>query len=96
MSNIKKFFSKLKGEAKFARAGEGHRLNDPSSSAPRHVQPQQRPQTSTREKSDGGAAARAAAEAAQQRFQQQQSLQQSTAPSKNQKVYFFLHKHVRE
>jgi hypothetical protein len=92
MSNIKKFFSKLKGEAKFAKAGEGHRLNEPSSSAPRHVQPQQRPQTSTREKSDGGAAARAAAEAAQQRFQQQLSLQQSTAPSKNQKVYFFLHK----
>ncbi|CAF2516526.1 unnamed protein product [Rotaria sp. Silwood2] len=80
MSNIKKFFSKLKGEVKFAKAGEGHKLNE-QTSTPRSVESQPRPQTSTRQNSDGGAAARAAAEAAQQRLQQQSSWQQSGAPS---------------
>ncbi len=80
MSNIKKFFSKLKSEVKFGKAGEGHRLNDPP---PRNVQTQQRPPTTTRQPSDGGAAARAAADAAQQRFQHQTSLQNSAAASKD-------------
>jgi hypothetical protein len=85
MSGIKKFFAKIKREAKFGKAGEGHRLNDPSPS-PRYEQPQPRPQTSTRQNSDGGAAARAAADAAQQRLQQQVGWQQSTASSKNREV----------
>ncbi len=85
MSGIKKFFAKIKREAKFGKAGEGHRLNDPSPS-PRYEQPQPRPQTSTRQNSDGGAAARAAADAAQQRLQQQVGWQQSTTSSKNREV----------
>ncbi len=88
MSNIKKFFSKLKSEVKFAKAGEGHRLNDPSSPPPRNVQPQARPQAAARQPSDGGAAARAAAIAAQQRLQQQGSYQQSGTSSENNEVYF--------
>ncbi len=84
MSNIKKFFSKIKSEVKFVKAGEGHRLNDPTpSSTPRNVQQQPRPQTTTKQSSDGGAAARAAADAAQNRLQQQLSLQNSAASSKN-------------
>ncbi|CAF1252176.1 unnamed protein product [Adineta steineri] len=68
----------MKGEVKFAKAGEGHRLNEPTS---RNVPVQPRPPTATRQSSDGGVAARAAAEAAQQRLQQQTSWQQSAAPS---------------
>ena len=82
MSNIKKFFSKLKTDVKFAKAGEGHRLNEPTSPPPRNVQPQPRPQASARQNSDGGAAARAAADAAQQRFQHQLSQQQAASASK--------------
>ncbi len=82
MSNIKKFFSKIKTEVKFSKAGEGHRLNDPTSPPPRNVQPQPRPQASARQNSDGGAAARAAAEAAHQRLQHQLSQQQAGAASK--------------
>ncbi|CAF4597381.1 unnamed protein product, partial [Rotaria sp. Silwood1] len=67
-------------EVKFAKAGEGHKLNEPTPN-PRYVESQSRPQTSTRQSSDGGAAARAAAEAAQQRLQQQLSWQQAAAPS---------------
>ncbi|CAF0984355.1 unnamed protein product [Rotaria sordida] len=80
MSNFKKFFSKIKNEVKFSKAGEGHRLNEPSPT-PRNIQPQPRSQISTRQNSDGGAASRAAAEAAQQRLQQQLSVQQSGASS---------------
>jgi hypothetical protein len=90
MSNIKKFFSKIKKEVKFAKAGEGHRLNEPSSPSPRNLQPEPRPQPSTRQNSDGGAAARAAAEAAQQRLQQQTSLQQSGAASKKSASIMFF------
>ncbi len=90
MSNIKKFFSKLKGDRKFSKAGEGHRLNEPSSAPPRTVQTQPRPQISARQNSDGGAAARAAAEAAQQRLQQQASWQQSATSSENKKCLFLL------
>jgi UBX domain-containing protein 6 len=79
MSNIKKFFSKLKSEVKFAKAGEGHRLNEPSAPPPRISQPQ----AVARQSSDGGAAARAAAIAAQQRLQQQGSYQQSGTSSEN-------------
>jgi hypothetical protein len=79
MSNLKKFFSKLKSEVKFSKAGEGHRLNEAPPS--RNVQSQSRPSTIARQPSDGGAATRAAAEAAQQRLQQQTSWQQSAAPS---------------
>ncbi|CAF3111462.1 unnamed protein product [Rotaria socialis] len=80
MSNIKKFFSKLKSEVKFSKAGEGHRLNE-QSSTPRSAEPKPRPPPSARQTSDGGTAARAAAEAAQQRLQQQTSWQQSGASS---------------
>ena len=86
MSNIKKFFSKMKSEVKFAKAGDGHRLNEPTSH--RNIPVQPRPQTTTRQSSDGGVAARAAAEAAQQRLQQQTSWQQSTTSSKNTDIYF--------
>lgn len=83
MSNIKKFFSKLKSEVKFAKAGEGHRLNE-ASAAPRNVEHHSRPQTTARQSSEGSAAARAAAEAAHQRLQQQQqALQNSAGPSKS-------------
>lgn len=81
MSNIKKFFSKLKSEVKFAKAGDGHRLNE--ASAPRAAASQMRAPTTARQTSDGGAAARAAAEAAQQRFQQQASWQQAPTPGKS-------------
>lgn len=82
MSHIKKFFAKVKSEVKFAKAGEGHRLNDPTpTTAPRGAQAPPRPQGTARQTSDGGAAARAAAEAAQQRFQQQTSRQQSATTS---------------
>jgi len=89
MSNIKKFFSKLKSEVKFAKAGEGHRLNEPSAPPPRISQPQAAARQSSdggaaaRQSSDGGAAARAAAIAAQQRLQQQGSYQQSGTSSEN-------------
>lgn len=82
MSNIKKFFSKIKSEVKFSKAGEGHRLNEPTSQPSRNVQQAPvRPPTSARQNSDGGAAARAAADAAQQRLQHQISGQQSASAS---------------
>lgn len=82
MSQIKKFFSKVKSEVKFSRAGEGHRLNEPTAT-PRAAPAPVRPATTTnRQSSDGGAASRAAAEAAQQRYQHQTSLQQAAAPSR--------------
>lgn len=84
MSNIKKFFSKIKSEVKFSKAGEGHRLNEPTPTPRNVASAQARPQTSTRQNSDGGAAARAAAEAAQQRLQHQTSLQQAGAASMTQ------------
>jgi len=87
MSNIKKFFSKLKSEVKFSKAGEGHRLNEPSSAPPRNVQSQTRAQPTIRQNSDGGAAARAAAIAAQQRLQQQTVLQNSAAASENKHIF---------
>lgn len=81
MSQIKKFFSKVKSEVKFSRAGEGHRLNE-STATPRAAPVPVRPPTTTnRQPSDGGAASRAAAEAAQQRYQHQASLQQAGAPN---------------
>ena len=84
MSNVKKFFSKLKGEVKFAKAGEGRRLNDPTpAAASRSTAAQARPEFVPRQASDSGPASRAAAEAAQQRFQQQPSWQQATGASKN-------------
>lgn len=86
MSQIKKFFGKIKSEVKFAKAGEGHRLNEPTSNL-RYVEPQPRAQQTMRQSSNNGAAAQAAAEAAQQRLQQQQSRLQSGAPSKKRKIY---------
>ena len=65
MSNITKFFSKLKAEVKFSTVGEGHRLNE-SAPTPRNVQPSAPPQTHTRLSSASGPAVRAAAEAAEQ------------------------------
>lgn len=80
MSNIKKFFSKIKSEVKFAKAGEGHRLNDsPPASAARNMPPQTRQPSAAQGNIDRGPAARAAAEAAQQRFQTQTSWQQPTS-----------------
>jgi hypothetical protein len=70
MSNIKKLFTKVKRGAKFAKAGEGHRLNESSL-----------PQSGVGQSSDGGIAGRAAAEAAQSRLQQQLSRQQSGTSS---------------
>lgn len=81
MSQIKKFFSKVKSEVKFARAGEGHRLDEPSAPRSTATAPA-RPPTTARQSSDGGAASRAAAEAAQQRFQQQMSMQQASGSSR--------------
>ncbi|UJR28516.1 hypothetical protein I4U23_009754 [Adineta vaga] len=79
MSNIKKFFSKMKSEVKFARAGDGHRLNDPiPASTQRNTTAQACPQRNSQQNSDRSAAARAAAEAAQQRFQHQTSTQQTS------------------
>ena len=84
MSNVKKFFSKLKSEVKFAKAGEGHRLNDPTpAAASRPTTAQARPEAVARQPSESGPASRAAAEAAQQRFQQQASWQQSATASEN-------------
>lgn len=86
MSQIKKFFGKIKSEVKFAKAGEGHRLNEPSAT-PRNIEPQSRPQVApARTGADTGAAARAAAEAAQLRMQQQ-ARQQSTSSSKRRTSY---------
>ena len=82
MSQIKKFFSKVKSEVKFATAGEGHRLSEPTTSHP--PQPQSRPMSSAKPTAASGPAARAAGQAAQQRFQQQTSIQQSATASKNQ------------
>ena len=86
MSNIKKLFAKLKGDVKFAKAGEGHRLNEPSSSPPPASISQnvQQSQPVLRQNSASGTAVRAAAEAAQQRLQSQLSKQQSGASSENQ------------
>ena len=80
MSNIKKFFSKIKSEVKFSKAGEGHRLNDSTpASAARSMPPQTRQPSAVQGSVDRGPAARAAAEAAQQRFQSQTSWQQTTS-----------------
>jgi hypothetical protein len=83
MSNIKKLFAKLKGDVKFAKAGEGHRLNEPSSPPPSISQNVQQSQPTLRQNSASGTAARAAADAAQQRLQSQLSKQQSGASSEN-------------
>lgn len=84
MSQIKKFFSKIKTEAKFSRAGEGHRLNEPTSprgtstTASAAAQP-----ITNRQNCEPISGARAAAaEAAQQRFQHQVSRQQSSSTGK--------------
>ncbi len=62
----KKLFSKVKSERKFAKAGEGYRLNEPSSpSISQPVQSQTCPRSALRQNSDSVAAA----EAAHQRLQ---------------------------
>ncbi|CAF0856830.1 unnamed protein product [Didymodactylos carnosus] len=79
MSGITKFFSKIKREIKFSKAGEGHKLNEQPTSPKANTRPtnsysyEPRPNTAsstTRRSTDE--AARNAAEAAQARLQQQQ------------------------
>lgn len=82
MDKLKGFMKKIKSDVKFSKAGEGHRLNDPTPS-PRDIPvAPPRSTTASRQPSDGGSAARLAAEAAQQRFQRQTSAQTSAAGSK--------------
>ena len=89
MSNIKKFFSKLKSDTKFAKAGKGHRLDEPIP-IPRNEQFQvARPQIARQIMDDSGTAARAAADAAQQRLQQKMSWQQSSASSKMSRFTYY-------
>lgn len=67
---------------KFAKAGEGHRLNDPTPSSRDVASAQPRPTTAPRQPPESGSATRAAAEAALERYQRQPSLQNSAAGSK--------------
>ena len=73
MSAIKKFFEKRKLNVKFKKAGDGHRLDEPSNIGKASTSTAARPSTSSSpRKPESDAARRAAAEAALSRMQSSQ------------------------
>ncbi|XP_005111667.1 UBX domain-containing protein 6 [Aplysia californica] len=73
MSGIKRFFEKRKLNVKFKKAGEGHRLDQPSSSGGRKAPaPASAPRPVTPRKPESDAARKAAAEAALARMEANQ------------------------
>jgi hypothetical protein len=81
MWNITQLFSKLKNNVQSAVAGEGHRLDEPSSSS--SVSQNMQSQSARRQNSASETATRAAANAAHERLQQQLSKQQLEGSSEN-------------